>query len=70
MRKKIWVHKATSFEEAERFERRYYAAMSRKERLETVEYLRRLAQKMRKLKIQMPGGFVKHYIINNSGAKK
>ena len=48
MRKKIWVHKATSFEEAERFERRYYAAMSRKERLETVEYLRRLAQKMRK----------------------
>lgn len=48
MRKKIWVHKATSFEDAERFEQRYYAAMSRKERLETVAYLRQLARKMRK----------------------
>ena len=48
MRQQVWVHKSTSFEDAERFERRYYAAMSRKERLDTVDYLRRLARKMRR----------------------
>ena len=43
--KKIWVHKARSFEEAERFERRYYRVMSAKERLETVDWLRQVARK-------------------------
>ncbi len=46
--KKVWVHKATSFEDAERFEQRYYRTMSRKERVETVDFLRRIARKMKK----------------------
>ena len=46
--KKIWVHKARSFEAVERFERRYYRVMSAKERLETVDWLRQVARKMRK----------------------
>ena len=44
MKKKIWVHKARSFEEAERFEWQYYQAMSAKERLETVDWLRQVAR--------------------------
>ena len=48
MRKKIWVHKATSFEDAERFERRYYEAMSATERVETVDWLRQVARKLSK----------------------
>jgi hypothetical protein len=48
--KKIWVHKARSFEEAERFERRYYQAMSAKERVETVDWLRQMARKLGKVK--------------------
>ena len=46
--KKIWVHKATSFQEAERFERRYYQAMSATERVETVDWLRQVARKLKK----------------------
>ena len=46
--KKIWVHKATSFQEAERFDRRYYQAMSAKERVETVDWLRQVARKLKK----------------------
>ena len=46
--KRIWVHKARSFEEAERFERRYYLAMSAKERVETVDWLRQVARKWKK----------------------
>ena len=46
--KKIWVHKAKSFQEVERFERRYYQAMSAKERVETVDWLRQVARKLRK----------------------
>ncbi|MBI3321861.1 MAG: hypothetical protein HYZ91_06305 [Candidatus Omnitrophica bacterium] len=46
--KKIWVHKARSFEEAERFERRYYQAMSATERVETVDWLRQVARKLQK----------------------
>jgi hypothetical protein len=46
--KKIWVHKARSFQDAERFERRYYLAMSAKERVETVDWLRQVARKLRK----------------------
>ena len=46
--KKIWVHKARSFEEAERFERKYYQTMSARERVETVDWLRQVARKLRK----------------------
>ncbi len=43
--KKIWVHKARSFADAERFDRKYYQAMSPTERLEIVDELRRVARK-------------------------
>lgn len=47
--KKIWVHKARSVEEAERFERKYYRAMSANERVETVDWLRQVvARKLKK----------------------
>ena len=46
--KKVWVHKAKSFEDAERFERQYYQAMSRRERVETVDWLRQVARKFKK----------------------
>jgi hypothetical protein len=49
MKKKIWVHKATSFADAERFERRYYRAMSATERVETVDWLRQVARKWKKV---------------------
>ena len=48
--KKIWVHKARSFEAVERFERRYYRVMSAKERLETVDWLRQVARKFGKVR--------------------
>lgn len=38
--KKIWGRKANSFQEAEYFDRLYYRAMSKAERLETVQFLR------------------------------
>ena len=41
MKKKIiWIHKSPSFSAAEEFEKSYYAKMSAKERLETVQLLR------------------------------
>ena len=49
MRKKAWVHKSTSFEDAERFEQRYYREMSAKERVETIDLLRRMARKWKKV---------------------
>ncbi len=48
--KKVWVHKARSFKEAERFERRYYQAMSPNERVATVDWLRLAARKDKKVK--------------------
>ena len=48
MMKKPWVHKATSIQAAERFERRYYQAMSAKERVETVDQLRQRARRFGK----------------------
>ena len=48
--KKIWVHKARSFEEAERFKRKYYQAMSARERVETVDWLRQAARKFGKVR--------------------
>ncbi|MDI6735533.1 MAG: hypothetical protein QME42_04980 [bacterium] len=37
---KIWVNKADSFADAERFDRDYYLKMTNEERLETVQFLR------------------------------
>ena len=44
---RIWVNKARSFEEAEKFDENYYLAMSEVERLETVQYLREMYYKMK-----------------------
>jgi len=38
--KKIWVNRAASFEEAKKFDEKYYRAMSGTERLEIVQFLR------------------------------
>jgi len=46
--KKIWMHRAKSFEDAECFNRQYYQAMSPRERVETVDWLRRIARKFKK----------------------
>ena len=40
--KKVWMHKAHSFEEAEEFDRNYYLRMGPEERLETVQLLREM----------------------------
>lgn len=40
--RKIWVNKAQSFKEAEEFDHRYYRAMPRSQRLETIQWLRDL----------------------------
>jgi len=45
--KKIWVNKAKSFKEAEEFDRKYYLAMSRIERLETMQFLREIYYKIK-----------------------
>ncbi len=46
--KKIWVHKACSYEEAEEFEREYYSRMTSEERLDIVQFLRESYGKMNK----------------------
>jgi hypothetical protein len=48
MKKKVWVHKARSFKDAERFEVRYYRSMSPKERVDTVDFLRQLYRKIKR----------------------
>lgn len=45
--KKIWVNKADSFREAEKFDEDYYQAMSEIERLETVQFLREMHHKIK-----------------------
>jgi len=45
--KKIWVNKAYSFKEAQDFDDRYYLAMSKIERLETVQFLRDIYGKIK-----------------------
>lgn len=47
MRTALWVHRATSFKDANAFDIRYYLAMSRRQRLETVQFLRELAFTLR-----------------------
>lgn len=46
--KKIWVHKTSSYDEAEEFERKYYSRMSPEERIDIVQYLRESYGKMNK----------------------
>ena len=48
--RKIWVHKAKSFKEAEEFNRNYYLSMSASERIETMQFLR-----------EIYSGFKKHF---------
>ncbi len=48
MKKKIWVKKMTSFEEAEQFDLKYYRSQSARERLETVQMLREMYFKLKK----------------------
>jgi hypothetical protein len=38
--KKIWVHRAKSFEEAQAFDNAYYLSLSSTERVESVQILR------------------------------
>ena len=45
--KKIWVNKANSFKEAERFDKKYYRSMSKMERLDTMQFLREIYHKMK-----------------------
>jgi hypothetical protein len=45
--KKIWVHRAHSFKEAEEFDDNYYLSMSGKERLETMQLFREVFYKMK-----------------------
>ncbi len=48
MKKKKWMRVSDSCEAAEEFDTDYYLAMSRKERLETVQLLREIHFKMKK----------------------
>ena len=48
MLKNIWIQKMASHKEAEAFDARYYFNMSRIERLETLQFLREIYDKMRK----------------------
>ena len=48
MIKKIWIHRARSFKEAEEFDHSYYRAMSWQERLDTVQFLRELYYKIKR----------------------
>lgn len=48
--KKIWVNRAKSFKDAEKFEDEYYSKMTEIERLETVQFLRELYSKLKKTK--------------------
>lgn len=47
-RKKIWVNKTTSFKEAEEFDIKYYLAMPRSEKIETIQFLRESVGKIKK----------------------
>ena len=48
MIKKIWIHRARSFKEAEEFDHSYYRAMSWQEKLDTVQFLRELYYKIKR----------------------
>jgi len=40
MKKTVWLNKAISFEEAEKFDAAYYRRLSAKERVEAIQHLR------------------------------
>lgn len=40
MNTRVWVHKARSFEAAQKFERSYYQGLTGDERVETMQFLR------------------------------
>lgn len=46
--KKIWINKANSFKEAERFDKEYYLALGASKRLETMQRLREIYFKIKK----------------------
>lgn len=46
--KKIWINKANSFNEADKFDFEYYLKMSSLERLEAMQFLRELNFKLQK----------------------
>ncbi len=46
--KKVWVNKADSFKEAQKFDESYYRTMSPGERLETVQFLREIYRKIKR----------------------
>lgn len=48
MKRKVWVNKSRSFRESQEFDDAYYQAMTPKERLETVQFLREEYEKMKK----------------------
>ena len=45
--RKIWARKARSYKEAEENDRDYYSAMSRMQRLETIQFLREVYYKIK-----------------------
>lgn len=45
--KKIWVNTADTIDAAQRFDDEYYLSMSSRERLETVQFLRKAYYKMK-----------------------
>jgi hypothetical protein len=53
--KKIWVNKATSFEEAQDFDNAYYLSLSSTERVENVQFLREEFFKFHGLKFREDG---------------
>ena len=46
--KKIWINKANSFKEAERFDKEYYLSLSVSKRFETMQLLREIYFKIKK----------------------
>ncbi len=56
---KIWVNKADSFEEAERFDRDYYLKMTSSERLEIVQFLKENFYKIKNEDRKGLRGFIK-----------
>jgi len=45
--KKVWVNKANSFEDAEKFDKKYYFNMTANKRLETMQILREIYSKLK-----------------------
>jgi hypothetical protein len=48
MNQKIWINKALSFSEANKFDDSYYLSLSASERIETMQFLREEYRKIKK----------------------